>query len=39
MPTLYNQPRSTDQMAREFCFRVLGFVGLRQPGAFVWTGE
>lgn len=36
IPTLYNRPQSTDEMARSFVQRVLGFVGLRQDGAFVW---
>jgi len=39
MPALYNKPQTTDEMARQFVQRVLGFVGLRQSGAFVWTGE
>jgi 4-hydroxy-3-polyprenylbenzoate decarboxylase len=39
MPALYNKPQATDEMARQFVQRVLGFVGLRQAGAFVWTGE
>jgi 4-hydroxy-3-polyprenylbenzoate decarboxylase len=39
MPALYNRPQATDEMARQFVQRVLGFVGLRQAGSFVWTGE
>ncbi len=36
MPTFYNQPQGTEEMVREYVRRVLGFVGLRQVGAFVW---
>ena len=36
MPTLYNRPMDTGEMARSFVQRVLGFVGLGQTGAFVW---
>jgi 4-hydroxy-3-polyprenylbenzoate decarboxylase len=39
MPALYNKPQTTHEMARQFVQRVLGFVGLRQAGAFIWTGE
>ena len=38
MPTLYNQPQSTTEMARQFVDRVLAHVGLPQPGAFEWKG-
>ena len=36
MPTFYNQPQGTEEMVRDYVRRVLGFVGLRQVGAFVW---
>lgn len=36
IPTLYNRPESTEEMARNFVQRVLGFVGLRQDGAYEW---
>jgi 4-hydroxy-3-polyprenylbenzoate decarboxylase len=36
IPTLYNHPHSTTEMARNFVHRVLAFVGLAQGGAFVW---
>lgn len=36
IPTLYNQPQSTTDMARNFVHRVLAHLGLPQPGAFVW---
>ena len=39
MPTLYNRPQSTSEMARQFVQRVLAHIGLPQPGAYVWTGE
>jgi len=39
IPTLYNRPQDTTEMARNFVNRVLGFVGLVQVGAFVWGGE
>lgn len=39
MPTLYNQPQSTTEMAQQFVQRVLAHLGLRQLGAYVWTGE
>jgi 4-hydroxy-3-polyprenylbenzoate decarboxylase len=38
MPTLYNQPQSTTEMARQFVDRVLAHVGLPQLGAFEWKG-
>jgi 4-hydroxy-3-polyprenylbenzoate decarboxylase len=39
MPTLYNQPHTTFEMARQFTQRVLGHIGLPQPGTYIWTGE
>ena len=39
MPTLYNLPRDTGEMARQFVGRVLGHIGLPQVGAFEWKGE
>jgi len=39
MPTLYNQPRDTTQMARQFIDRVLAHIGLPQPGAYQWKPE
>jgi 4-hydroxy-3-polyprenylbenzoate decarboxylase len=39
MPTLYNQPRTTTEMARQFTQRVLAHIGLPQPGTYIWTGE
>jgi 4-hydroxy-3-polyprenylbenzoate decarboxylase len=40
IPTLYNKPQDTTEMARNFVQRVLGFVGLVQAGAYQWgVGE
>jgi len=39
MPTLYNLPRDTTAMARQFVDRVLAHIGLPQPNAYEWTGE
>jgi len=40
IPTLYNKPQDTTEMARNFVQRVLGFVGLVQVGAYQWgVGE
>jgi 4-hydroxy-3-polyprenylbenzoate decarboxylase len=39
IPTLYNQPQSTTEMAREFVNRVLAHVGLKQPGAYQWQAD
>jgi 4-hydroxy-3-polyprenylbenzoate decarboxylase len=39
IPTLYNLPQSTQEMAREFVNRVLAHVGLRQPGAYQWQAD
>jgi 4-hydroxy-3-polyprenylbenzoate decarboxylase len=38
MPSLYNMPKDTTEMAREFVNRVLAHVGLAQAGAFEWKG-
>lgn len=40
IPTFYNQPKTMDDMARNFVHRVLQHIGLPQPGAYVWgAGE
>ncbi len=39
IPTLYNQPQSTTDMARNFVHRVLAHIGLTQPDAYVWQGD
>jgi 4-hydroxy-3-polyprenylbenzoate decarboxylase len=39
MPTLYNLPCDTTEMARQFVDRVLAHIGLRQPGAYEWKPD
>ncbi|HEX5283140.1 MAG TPA: UbiX family flavin prenyltransferase [Bryocella sp.] len=39
IPTFYNQPKTTDDMARNFVHRVLQHVGLPQDDAFVWGAD
>ncbi len=39
IPTFYNKPVSSDEMARQFVYRVLATVGLLQPDAYIWKGE
>jgi 4-hydroxy-3-polyprenylbenzoate decarboxylase len=39
MPTFYNKPQDSVEMARQFVSRVLAHVGLPQAGAFEWKGE
>lgn len=39
MPTLYNLPKDTKEMARQFVDRVLAHIGLPQPGAYEWKGD
>src|SRR6201996_5182643 len=39
IPTLYNHPQSTEEMARNFVHRVLAHIGLPQPNAFQWQPE
>jgi len=36
IPTLYNLPKDTTEMARQFVDRVLAHVGLAQAGAYEW---
>ena len=36
IPTFYNQPQTTTEMARSFVQRVLAHLGLEQPGAYQW---
>lgn len=38
IPTFYNQPASQPEMAREFAYRVLQHIGLRQDAAYRWKG-
>lgn len=39
IPTFYNRPASLEEMAREYCNRVLAHIGLAQPGAYQWKAE
>jgi 4-hydroxy-3-polyprenylbenzoate decarboxylase len=39
IPTFYNQPKTMDDMARNFVHRVLQHIGLPQKDAFVWGAE
>ena len=39
IPTLYNQPQNTTEMARNFVHRVLAHIGLPQPGAYQWRPD
>ena len=39
IPTLYNHPQTTTDMAREFVNRVLAHIGLPQPGAYQWQPD
>ena len=39
MPTLYNLPQNTTEMARQFVARVLAHIGLPQPGAYEWKPD
>ena len=39
IPTFYNKPTDSTEMARQFVFRILAHIGLPQPGAFVWKAD
>ena len=39
MPTLYNKPQSTTEMAVQFVQRVLAHIGLPQNGAYQWQAD
>ncbi|MGH9597813.1 MAG: UbiX family flavin prenyltransferase [Edaphobacter sp.] len=39
IPTLYNHPQTTQDMARNFVHRVLAHIGLPQPGAYQWQAD
>jgi 4-hydroxy-3-polyprenylbenzoate decarboxylase len=39
MPTLYNLPQNTTEMARQFVDRVLAHIGLAQAGAYEWKAD
>ena len=39
IPAFYNHPAGSEEMARQFAYRVLAHFGLPQPGAYVWKPE
>ena len=39
IPTLYNHPQSTEDMARQFVHRVLAHISLPQAGAYQWQPD
>ena len=39
MPTLYNHPQTTTEMAQQFVLRVLTHLHLPQADTYIWTGE
>jgi 4-hydroxy-3-polyprenylbenzoate decarboxylase len=39
IPAFYNHPESSEEMARQFAYRVLAHIGLPQTGAYVWKPE
>ncbi len=39
IPTFYNKPVDSIEMARQFVYRVLAHIGLPQPGAYVWKAN
>jgi 4-hydroxy-3-polyprenylbenzoate decarboxylase len=39
IPAFYNRPVDSEEMARQFAYRVLAHVGLEQAGAYVWKGD
>jgi 4-hydroxy-3-polyprenylbenzoate decarboxylase len=39
IPTLYNHPQTTEEMARNFVNRILAHIGLPQPGAYQWQPD
>ena len=39
IPAFYNHPEGSEEMARQFAYRVLAHIGLPQPAAYVWKPE
>jgi 4-hydroxy-3-polyprenylbenzoate decarboxylase len=39
IPTLYNHPQTTQEMALNFVHRVLAHIGLPQPNAYQWQRD
>ena len=39
IPAFYNRPVDSDEMARQFAYRVLAHLGLPQKDAYVWKAD
>ncbi len=39
IPSFYNHPQTTDQIAKNYVHRVLQHIGLPQPGAYTWGAD
>ncbi len=39
IPAFYSHPAGSEEMARQFAFRVLAHVGLPQPDAYIWKAD
>ena len=39
IPSFYNKPIDSTEMARQFVFRVLAHLGLPQPDAYIWKPD
>lgn len=39
IPAFYNHPTDSMEMARQYVYRVLAHIGLRQKDAYVWKGD
>jgi 4-hydroxy-3-polyprenylbenzoate decarboxylase len=39
IPTLYNHPVDSTEMAKQFAARVLAHIGLPQQGAYIWKSD
>lgn len=39
IPSFYNKPTDSAEMARQFVYRVLAHIGLTQPGAYIWKPD
>ena len=39
IPTFYNHPQNTEEIATNFANRVLAHIGLPQPNAYIWKPD
>jgi 4-hydroxy-3-polyprenylbenzoate decarboxylase len=39
IPSFYNKPVDSTEMARQFVYRVLGHIGLAQTEAYIWKAD